>query len=365
MVQTFFKETVFYGYVITISLKVLGYFIVFLSAVPLVRKDYWTFRVVEYPRLQKLLLTLVILALSFWLIRPKEMWDWIFIGALLLNTGYLFYQVFPFTPLAPKKMLTTPVTHEDQTISLLISNVYQYNRAVDGCLKLYKRIDPDVILLVETDSWWVEQLKELEQRYKYRLSCPLDNTYGMALYSKLPLEDEQIRFLVEKDIPSVSAKITLPSGKQIQLYGLHPTPPVPQENPRSTERDKEILLVGKEAKKCTLPVIVAGDLNDVAWSYTTDLFLKISGLLDPRMGRGFFNTFHAKYPLLRFPLDHVFTSNDFTVIDLQRLPNCGSDHFPMYIRLQYNAKAKAVQEEPEAASDEKKLAEEKIRKPVS
>jgi endonuclease/exonuclease/phosphatase (EEP) superfamily protein YafD len=186
----------------------------------------------------------------------------------------------------------------------------------------------------------------------------------MALYSRFPLSDEKIRLLVEKDIPSVYARITLPSGQKVQLYGLHPTPPVPQENPRSTERDKEILLIGKEAKNCHLPVIVAGDLNDVAWSYTTDLFLKTSGLLDPRMGRGFYNTFHARYPLFRFPLDHVFTSNDFAVVDLKRLPNCGSDHFPMYIKVQYTPRAKTVQEEPQPTQDEAELADEKIRKPV-
>ncbi|HEY0895565.1 MAG TPA: endonuclease, partial [Sphingobacteriaceae bacterium] len=76
---------------IAISLKVLGYFIVFLSAVPLIRKDYWTFRVVEYPRLQKLLLTVAILVLSLVFIRTDDIWDYVFLGALLINTGYLCY----------------------------------------------------------------------------------------------------------------------------------------------------------------------------------------------------------------------------------------------------------------------------------
>jgi endonuclease/exonuclease/phosphatase (EEP) superfamily protein YafD len=121
-------------------------------------------------------------------------------------------------------------------------------------------------------------------------------------------------------------------------------------------------MVAKEVKKSGKPAIVIGDLNDVAWSYTTDLFTKISGLLDPRVGRGFYNTFHAKTPFLRFPLDHVFCSTDFKLVRLARLENFSSDHFPILISLQYERRAHLEQEEPQADQDDLALANEKLTK---
>ena len=340
----------------------LGYLLIAISLLPLVRLDHWFFRVFEYPRIQKLVLNAVVLLAFAGLYSFSTRHDLLFTIFLGLNLCYLIYQVFPFTPVAPKQVIRTIRHNPERSIDLFIGNVFQDNREAKDYLASIRKVNPDVIMLVETDAWWAEQATIFEKDYPYRLLVPLENTYGMLLYSKLELVDAEVKFLVEDDIPSIHTSVKLPSGDLIRFHGLHPTPPVPGENPRSTERDKEILLVAKSAKKSALPVIVAGDLNDVAWSYTTLLFTKISGLIDPRRGRGFFNTFHAGHRFMRFPLDHIFCSTHFTLLDIQRLPNCGSDHFPMYISLQYEPQAAAVQKEPQADGDDKKTAEEKISK---
>ena len=82
-----------------------------------------------------------------------------------------------------------------------------------------------------------------------------------------------------------------------------------------------------------------GDLNDVAWSPTSRLFLRLSGLLDARKGRGLYNTWNANHFLMRFPLDHIFHSHHFTLVDLERMPHIGSDHFPVYVTLSYEPEA--------------------------
>jgi endonuclease/exonuclease/phosphatase (EEP) superfamily protein YafD len=337
-----------------------GIFIVIASLVPLIRNDFWIFRVFEYPRLQKLTLNLLILLLYGFIFAIKSNSDYTLMVLLSLNLIYLCRQIFPFTILAKKQVVQSSKPIGERNIQLLIANVFQDNRKYDAYLQLIGNCNPDVVLMVETNQWWQDKMDGISKDYPYQMKVPLENTYGMLLYSRLELLDANVRYLVEDDIPSIETEVRLPSGELLKLFCLHPRPPVPQENPHSTERDKEILLVAKKARESQYPAIVIGDLNDVAWSYTTELFSKISELLDPRKGRGFFNSFNARYFFLRFPLDHVFCSADFTLTSIRRMNSCGSDHFPMCINLQYDPKAIAEHEIPEADQDDQELFLEKV-----
>ena len=136
--------------------------------------------------------------------------------------------------------------------------------------------------------------------------------------------------------------------------------PSPTESDSSVPRDAELLMVGRAVRDDPGPVIVMGDMNDVAWSHTSRLFRDISGLLDPRMGRGFFNTFNAKHALIRFPLDHFFHSNDFRLVEFCRMRHIGSDHFPVYIHLSHEPESAQAQPEPAADAAEEREASEKI-----
>ncbi|MBC8033483.1 MAG: endonuclease/exonuclease/phosphatase family protein [Chitinophagaceae bacterium] len=341
-------------------LNCLSIILVIISLVPLIRNDYWIFRIFEYPRLQKLTLNAILIAVIVLFYFPKELKDQLIFGVLALNLLYLIYQVFPFTAFAPKQIIKSRHLSGSDNITILIANVFQDNRRSKDYLELINECNPDVILLVETNNWWQQEMDAIGSDYPHQLKVPLENTYGMLFYSRLQLNNGEVKYLVEDDIPSIEVDVRLKSGKEVKLFCLHPQPPVPQENPRSTERDKEILLVAAKAKTSRLPVIVMGDLNDVAWSYTTQLFGKISGLLDPRRGRGFFNSFNAKHPFLRFPLDHLFCSRDFSLTSIRRMNSCGSDHFPMCINLQHDAKAKSQNEKPVADAADKEMAEEKI-----
>jgi len=344
-----------------IALFVSTALLLLFTLLPLVRHDYWIFRVFDYPRLQKLFLNAVVLVLTLFFYN-NTLWRYILLAVLMSNIVYLLWLIWPFTTFGRKQVLKATDKGEGNRISIMIANVYQDNKNTEGCLKQIARVDPDVLIMLETNARWDEETRGLETRYPYFCRVPLENTYGLLLYSKLELSETHVKYLVEADIPSIHTQITLRNNEKVQLYAVHPTPPTPNENIRSTERDKELLLVADLARQSLLPVIVAGDLNDVAWSHTTELFLKMSALLDPRRGRGFFNSFHAHYFFIRFPLDHAFISPHFKLNAIKRLRNCGSDHFPIYLSIQLEPDAVHEQQPLEVKAEDVAEAEEKKEK---
>jgi endonuclease/exonuclease/phosphatase (EEP) superfamily protein YafD len=100
------------------------------------------------------------------------------------------------------------------------------------------------------------------------------------------------------------------------------------------------VLVGQEIKQRGRPAILLGDLNDVAWSPSTMQFTRAGGLLDPRRGRGFYNTYPAGLPGLRYPLDYIFNTPHFEVSRMRVLPKFGSDHLPLIAALRLRSDAK-------------------------
>jgi endonuclease/exonuclease/phosphatase (EEP) superfamily protein YafD len=327
----------------------------------MIRNEYWMYRIVEFPRSQKWIVNLVLLLLYAVCVISFEFWDGLFLGLLSVNLIYLSYQIYPYLPIAKKQILSFPLDKKP-SIRLMIFNVYQYNDQYEKLISLVRECDADVVLLVETDFEWKEKcISGFGDMYAFQILEDREDTYGMLLFSRLELKNPKVRYLIKDFIPSIATEIMLEGGRLIKLYALHPAPPIPSESRFSTERDAEILMVGKEAAEDILPVIVAGDLNDVAWSYSTELFLKISKLLDPRRGRGFYNSFHAKFFWARWPLDHVFCSGHFRVQKMERLPASGSDHFPIFIQL-YLSPVEETEEALEAKPEDIELAEEKIEK---
>lgn len=349
-----------------IWVEIIAVLVIWLTFWSLIPRDEWWIRGADFPRLQILVLGLIAFVLLLVWEQPWNLTrEIIFIG-LIAALAYQLKMVLPYTFLWKKqvKHVRKHQLNPDKQISLIISNVLTPNTQYQLLIEQIQKHQPDLLLTLESDQVWQKALSVIEKDYPYRVPVPLDNLYGMHLYSRLELKDTEVKFILSDEIPSIHTTVILRSGQPVQLYCLHPKPPSPTEAKDSTLRDAELLIVGDQIKDLDESCIVMGDLNDVAWSRTTRLFQRMSGLLDPRVGRHFVNTFHADYPLLRWSLDHIFHSTDFALVHMKRLPHVGSDHFPVYVVLQTGRVFERVQEELEQTDADEQQAQETIKEGI-
>ncbi|WP_430454122.1 endonuclease/exonuclease/phosphatase family protein [Rhodopirellula europaea] len=348
--------------------------LVFGSLAPLSSHPHWFIRGWDFPRVQIVLIA-VVAAIAFVAVNmvnsraPAISCISISILATAI-AGWHLFRIIPYTILSKTQATTWDVVQEDEESAsqrrfrLLVTNVEMENDRFEQWSKVVRDTDVDMVIAAEIDDRWKPTLEELKSIFPHQIIYPQDNWYGMAMLSRLPIRESEIRFRIQDDIPSIDAMVELPSGDEIRVIGVHPRPPEPIRDNDATARDAELVIWGKELAEDDRPIVIGGDLNDVAWSPSTRLFLRLSQLLDPRRGRGFFNSFHADHVWMRFPLDHVFHSTHFGVRDLQRLGHVGSDHFPILIDLQLQPVLKQEQEPLEEKASDEEEAEEKLQRAV-
>ncbi len=293
-------------------------------------------KMLDFARIQFFLASLITLPLFVLMTRHWRWYDYALvvglIGGLIVNGTYLVH----YTPLFPERVPTaaaTPVAEDG--VSLLLANVLMKNRNAGPLLRLIEEKDPDFVIALEVDDWWNEQLRGIAAAYPYEIERPNDVAYGMSLYSKYPLGDVKVNRLNNESVPSFETTVRLDNGREVVLNTVHPVPPKDFQDFPDNQGQKEVALrkVGEYVAASALPNIVVGDLNDVVWGYT-DLLTGTEDLLfDVRVGRGFYNSFDATSWWMRWPIDHVFVTEQFSLRHLERLPRIGSDHFPIYVEL--------------------------------
>lgn len=338
------------------AVVVLAALLIILSFLPEWQTDRWWVRQWDYPRLQVAAILLATLIGLWWLKLGRGKGFWALIAGLVAALAWQVSHFLAYLPPYPRQVETAENCPAGRQLSLLNANVLLTNKQYGKLTALVAKWNPDVVLLLETGQEWEKAVAPLRSRYPNQLIEAAPNTYGLMLMSRLPMAGH-IDHRLQPGIPSANVTLTLGGGQQIILHALHPEPPWPGDD--SGERDAELVMVGREVRDDGRASVVLGDLNDVAWSRTSRLFKDVGGMRDPRIGRGFYPTFHAGYPLLRWPLDHLFVTPHFDVMEMHVLDDIGSDHFPIFFRLcltdragERKVKASASAETEQQASEE-------------
>ncbi|MAY83094.1 MAG: hypothetical protein CMP59_03090 [Flavobacteriales bacterium] len=314
---------------LSITLSILAILLSILSILPEIRITHWSVRALDFIRLQLLGIQIIVFVLIISLLDLDELLVEI---ALLLLSISIIRQLWIIAPyIAINKIVGYPKDAE-HSIELISINVLQKNEDYQKTIELIREYQPDLVLTMETNRKWEKTLEEIEEDYPYQHKVPLENRYGMHLYSKLKVDKFESHFLISDERPSIQAHLVDKAGNEFIFWGVHPPPPSPTELPTSRQKDAELVKLAKMIREKKAMTVVAGDFNNVCWSLSSRLFSKISQLKDARFRNGIHPSFPVRPSLFRFPLDLMFNSRGIAINEIKTLRDIGSDHLPIYSR---------------------------------
>ena len=303
----------------------------FAAISPKLRTETWWLRIWTYARLQFCILLAVSGLLYIALFPLGSLLSIIILTLYSIALAICAADIWPFLPGRPKEVARAPRDAAGATLSVLLINVLQENEDYAAVMDRINEADADVVFLSETSNAWREALSDIEADYPHTYLLPREEHNGLLFYSRLPIQNVQERYLCQDHIPSLTIDVDL-QGEEIRLYCIHPRPPRPRDKPEHL--DDELMIVADELREQDRPAMVIGDFNEVGWSWMVREFKRHARLCDPKRGRGLYNSYSAQNPLLAWPLDHAFVTNDFYLLRIKRLSSCGSDHYPILYGLQ-------------------------------
>jgi endonuclease/exonuclease/phosphatase (EEP) superfamily protein YafD len=223
-----------------------------------------------------------------------------------------------------------PAPGSGPTLTVLVLNLDATNDDHAAVAELVRARRPDVFAVLELTPVWRDALEPQLGAYDERRLEIRSGSYGVGLYSRLPLSELATLSPSESRDPLLTATVATPFGP-LRLALLHPEVPS-----TSTDARTHLALVRVAVEAATGAAgagAVLGDLNTTPWSARFDELLG-SGLEDTREGYGLQASWPSFLPgALRIPIDHVLVTPGLAAVDREVGPDVGSDHLPVWIEL--------------------------------
>ena len=228
---------------------------------------------------------------------------------------------------------------EDSTIiRAMFLNVSTQFGDSERVKEVVQDLNPDIIVLEEINSQWVENLAWLSNSHPYTLVQMREDNFGIGLFSKLPLVESEVAYIGGIGAPSLL--ITVNTGiTNLRVIATHTLPPTGAIYSRWRNKQLDQL---SDFTKSSLPILLLGDLNTTPWSYYFKKLLKNTGLSNSSRGYGVQPTWPSFAPIFSIPIDHALHSSDIVIVDRKIGPDVSSDHFPVIIDFTILTEAKNI-----------------------
>lgn len=184
---------------------------------------------------------------------------------------------------------------------------------------------PDLVALVEVDEDWIQVLPSITDEYPYQLVASRPGPDGMALFSKVPLQNGQVHMPAANwDRPVLSADIDL-DGKLITVAVVHPPAPFSAFRKRRFDAVVNGLALTQPRR------IIVGDFNRTFWMSG---FREAVEAWNVRKAGWVWQSWPRQTFPIGIEIDHALVSDGVLVEDFKGLGFGGSDHRMMYLSVE-------------------------------
>lgn len=245
---------------------------------------------------------------------------------VLFLTPFLLLCAWKLVPFyLPQSM---PTTAQLATLKLAQCNVNTHNAMYKEVVDYVLSTNADVAGFEEVSQEWTDELsKRIGPLYPYKVLVPLGNNFGVAFFSKLPIEKSSVEYPANYAYPVIVADIRV-AGRLVTIVTAHPLPPMRPDVEHA--RNLQFEAIAKLKKDRDARFILIGDLNCSSWSpYFHDLLAALNAQ-DSQMGFGVQPSWPITPVFLRTPIDHMLTTDHFRTIRREIGPGVGSDHLPVF-----------------------------------
>lgn len=226
------------------------------------------------------------------------------IVALVFNHSKVMWAAFGscaalciFLKEASNDILVFPQEHTQQKLVVSQINLSSVNDAYADMIALLLEETSDVISFQEVDPSWIKLLsRDLALTYPYSAAIVRIDPYGMALFSKYPLQNTDT--LYADDIPHLVSEVLF-DGKLVRLISSYISPPL--ESYSMDRAKSQLTNLAHWVQESVKPVITLGDFNMVYWSPELINFKKVALVSHSRR--------ESSPSMAKLPYEHIFFSS--------------------------------------------------------
>lgn len=300
--------------------KVFVCLIIVLSLCSYFGKVSQYLELISHLRLQYFILTIAIGAI--FLLFSNKRWLIVCFFSLCINGAEIFPWYWDNS--------TNLKDNDNFSFRILLSNVNTANRQYSKLIDLVNYEAPNIIALIEINREWMDAMESLNARYPYYLASPRSDNFGIAIFSEIPFEKNEVINLGDTGLPSIYIEFKV-EEKVISLLATHPLPPT--NSFYFPERNQQLDEITEFINAISNSKIVVGDLNVTMWSHYYKKLIDTTGLENTRKGFGIIPTWPTSLPALMMPIDHCLISEDLNTVNMSKSVNIGSDHYPLLINI--------------------------------